>query len=172
MIGLEQWRAAIGGWYSGNISAIYRRYGSRRIVRNWPRLLLIMDGYTATAYYTVYWLFVVLLAFISADNLPAALTLAFDDACGYQHSLRALVKSPIAAVFDFSQDSLQRFWVFASPTAVPVLKLCTVCLQRLCKLATSPSASSTLRLLAALQWLLIVAGDVELNPGPIPQGEE
>ena len=104
-------------------------------------------------------------------NATAALTLAFDDTCGYEHSLRALVKSPTAAVLHVSQDSLQRFWVFASSIVVPVYRTCIICLQCLCKLAASPSASSMLRLLTALRWLLIVAGDVELNPGPITQGE-
>ena len=67
-------------------------------------------------------------------------------------------------------DYLQRFWVFASPTVAPLLRRCMTCLQRMWKLA-SPSVSSTLRLLLALGWLLIVAGDVELNPGPVSQGE-
>ena len=84
-------------------------------------------------------------------------------------SLRALVKSRTAAVLQVSLDSLQRFWAFARPTvSVPVLR---TCLQRFCKLATSPSASSMLRLLTALRWLLIIAGDVELNPGPTPQSK-
>ena len=87
----------------------------------------------------------------------------------FADSLRALVKSRTAAVLQVSQDSLRRFWVFASPTvSVPVLR---TCLQRFCKLATSPSASSMLRLLTALRWLLIIAGDVELNPGPTPQSK-
>ena len=82
----------------------------------------------------------------------------------FADSLRTLVKSRTAAVLQVSQDSLQRFCVFARPTvSVPVLR---TCLQRFCKLATSPSASSMLRLLTALRWLLIIAGDVELNPGP------
>ena len=104
-------------------------------------------------------------------SAAAALTIAFGDTCGYQHSPRALVKSPTAAVLQVSQGSLQRFWVFASSIVVPVYRTCIICLQRLCKLAASPSASSMLRLLTALRWLLIVAGDVELNPGPIPAGE-
>ena len=85
----------------------------------------------------------------------------------FADSLRAGVKSRTAAVLQVSQDSLQHFWVFVSSTvSVPVLR---TCLQRFCKLATSPSASSMLRLLTALRWLLIIAGDVELNPGPTPQ---
>ena len=87
----------------------------------------------------------------------------------FADSLRAVVKSRTAAVLQVSQDSLQHFWVFARPTAsFPVPE---TCLQRFCKLATSPSASSMLRLLTALRWLLIIAGDVELNPGPTPQSE-
>ena len=120
---------------------------SQRIVRNQRQLLQIMYTYTAAA---------------------TTFSLAFYHTCGYQHSLHALVKSPAATVLHISQDSLQRFWVFASPTVVnvPVLKTRTVCLQPpLC------STSAMLRLLTALQWLLIVAGDMELNPGPISQGE-
>ena len=87
----------------------------------------------------------------------------------FADSLRAVVQSRTAAVLQVSQDSLQRFCVFARPiVSVPVLR---TCLQRFCKLATSPSASSMLRLLTALRWLLIIAGDVELNPGPTPQSK-
>ena len=166
MIGLEQWRAAIGGWNSRNLS-IYRRYGSRRIVRNWPKLLLILDNYTVAMYYSVYWLIVVLFALMAEDGLFVALSLAFDNNCGYPQDLCMLVKSPTAAVFQASHDSLQRFWVSADPTVAPVLRTCTctVHLYRSWKLA-SPSAASMLRLLLALNWLLIVAGDVEQNPGP------
>ena len=163
MIGLEQWRASIEGC---NYRALYRRYGSRRIVRKWPKLLLIVDDYRATVCYALYWVFVVLLAFMSAEGFSAALSLVFDDTCGYQRSLFALVQSPTSTVLQFSQDSLQRFWVSANPTVAPALRTCQVFLQRLCKLAASPSASSMMRLLVALHWLLIVAGDVELNPGP------
>ena len=171
MISLEQWRAAIGGWNAGKLSAIYRRYGSRRIVRNWAKLLLVMDSYTAVIYYALYWLFAGLFAFMSSDGWIIALSLVFDDTCGYPHDIRrALVESPTATVFRVSRDYLQRFWVFASPTVAPVFRSCMIRLQRLWKLA-SPSVSSMLRLLLALNWLLIVAGDVELNPGPVPQGE-
>ena len=165
MISLEQWRAAIGGWNAGKLSAIYRRYGSRRIVRNWAKL---MDCYTAAIYYALYWLIVGLFAFMSSDGWIIALSVVFDDACGYPHHIRrALVESPTATVFRISHDYLQRFWVFASPTVAPLLRSCMIRLQRL----ASTSVSSMLRLLLALNWLLIVAGDVELNPGPVPQGE-
>ena len=172
MISLEQWRAAVGGWNAGKSPAIYRRYGSRRIVRNsWAKLLLVMDRYTAAIYYSLYWLILGLFAFLSSDGWITALSLAFDDTCGYPHDIRhALVESPTATVFHASHDYLQRFWVFASPTVAPLLRRCMTCLQRMWKLA-SPSVSSTLRLLLALGWLLIVAGDVELNPGPVSKGE-
>ena len=171
MISLEQWRAAVGGWNAGSLSAIYRRYGSRRIVRNWAKLLLVMDSYTAAVYYSLYWIIVGLFAFMSSDGWIIALSVAFDDACGYPHDIRrALVESPTATVLQVSHDYLQRFWVFASPTVAPLLRSSMIRLQRLWKLA-SPSVSSMLRLLLALNWLLIVAGDVELNPGPVPPGE-
>ena len=97
----------------------------------------------------------------------------------FADSIRVLVKSRTAAVLQVSQDSLRRFRVFASSTGsfpVPgtclqVLRTFTFCLQHFCKLSTSPSAFSMLRLLTALQWLLIIAGDVELNPGPISQSK-
>ena len=170
MIGLEQWRAAIGGWNSRNLSAIYRRYGSRRIVRNWPKLLLILDNYTAAIYYSVYWIIVVLFALMSQDGLFVALSLAFDSNSGYPQDLCMLVKSPTATVFQVGNDSLERFRMFVEPIVDPVLRTCTVHLRRTWKLA-SPSAASMLRILLALNWLLIVAGDVELNPGPLPPGE-
>ena len=171
MISLEQWRAAVGGWNAGKLSAIYRRYGSRRIVRNWAKLLLVMDSYTAVIFYALYWLIAGLFAFMSSDGWIIALSVVFDDACGYPHDIRrALVESPTATVFHVSREYLQRFWVFASPTVAPLLRSCMIRLQRLWKLA-SPSVSSMLRLLLALNWLLIVAGDVELNPGPVSQGE-
>ena len=171
MISLEQWRAAIGGWNSGNLSAIYRRYGNRRIVGKWAKLLLVMDSYTADIYYALYWLIVSFFAFMSSDGWIIALSLADDDTCGYPHDIRhALVESLTAAVFHVGHDNLQRFWLFASPTVAPLLRSCMIHLQRLWKLA-SPSVFSMLRLLHALKWLLIVAGDVELNPGPVLQGE-
>ena len=86
MISLEQWRAAIGGWSAGKLSAIYRRYGSRRIVRNWAKLLLVMDSYTAVIYYALYWLIAGLFAFMSSDGWIIALSVVFDDACGYPHA--------------------------------------------------------------------------------------
>ena len=166
MIGLEQWRATIGGWYSGNLSAIYRRYGSRRIVRNWPKLLLILDNYTAAIYYSAYWLIVVLFALLSEDGLFVALSFAFDNNCVYPD----LYMLPTATVFQVGHDSLQRFWVFVDPTVSPVLRTCTIHLRR-SKLASTTTTAPMLRLLLALNWLLIVAGDVELNPGPVPSGE-
>ena len=169
MISLEQWRATTGGWNAAKSSAIYRRYGSRRIVRNsCAKLLLVMDRYTAVIYSSLYWLILGLFAFLSSDGWITALSLAFDDICGYPHEIRqVLVESPTATVFHVSHDYLQRFRVFTNPTLAPLLGRC---LQRMWKLA-SPSVSSTLRLLLALGWLLIVAGDVELNPGPVPRGE-
>ena len=163
MIGLEQWRAAIGGWYSGNLSAIYRRYGSRRIVRNWPKLLLILDNYTAVIYYSVFWLIVVLFALLSEDGLFITLSLAFGN------NPQDICMSPTAAVFQVGRGSLQCFWVFVEPTIAPVIRTCTD-YPRSWKLGC-PSVASMLRLLLALNWLLIVAGDVELNPGPVPPGE-
>ena len=171
MISLEQWRAAIGGWNSRNLSAIYRRYRNRRIVRarNWAMLLVAMDHYnTGILYCAVYWLIVGLSAFMSSDGWMSS---GFDDICDYQHDIRrALVEAPTAAVRHVSHDYQQRFWVFASPTAAPEPRSSTVYLQRLWNLA-SPSVCSMQRLLRALGWLLIVAGDVELNPGPLPPGE-
>ena len=170
MNSLEQWRAAIGGWNSRNLSAIYRRYGSRRMirVRNSLKLLLAMDHYndaTIVLYYSLYWLIVRLFAFMSSDGW---MSLAVDNICGYPYDIRrALVEAPTATVRHVSHDYQQRFWMLASPTAAPELRGCTVHLQQL----PSPSVSSMLRLLTALRWLLIVAGDVELNPGPVSQGE-
>ena len=165
MIGLEQWRAAIGRWYSGNLSAIYRRYGTRKIVRNWPKIL---DNYcnTAAIYYSVL-LIVVLFALTSQDGLFVALSLAFDNSCSYPQDLCMLVKSPTATMLQVSHGSLQRSWVITDSTAGPVLRTCIRCSWKL----ASPSSAPMLRLLLALNWLMIVAGDVELNPGPLPPGE-
>ena len=167
MIGLEQWRAAIGGWNSRNLSAIYRRYGSRRIVRHtvWSKLLLLLDSYSAAICYSVYWLIVVLFVLMSEDGLFVALSLAFDNNCGYSDTLSTLVKSPTMI-----RDSLQCLWVPTKSPATPILRKCTIQLHRLLTLA-SPSSAPMLRLLRALKWLLIVAGDVELNPGPLPAGK-
>ena len=169
MIGLEQWRAAIGGWNARNLSAIYRRYGSRRIVRHtvWSKLLLLLDSYSAAICYSVYWLIVVLFVSMSEDGLFVALSLAFDNNCGYSDTLSALVKSPTMI-----RDSLQCLWVPTKPpaAATPILRICAIQPHRLLTLA-SPSSAPMLRLLRALKWLLIVAGDVELNPGPLPPGK-
>ena len=170
MIGLEQWRAAIGGWYSGNLSAIYRRYGSRRIVRGWSKLLLILDSYSTAIYYSIYWLILVLFVLMSGDGLFVALSLAFDRNCGYSDNLNALVKSPTStAMIQAGRDSLRCLWVSTKPS-LTILRICAIQLHRLWTLA-SPSTAPMLRLLRALKWLLIVAGDVELNPGPLTAGE-
>ena len=167
MIGLEQWRAAIGGWHSGNLSAIYRRYGSRRIVRGWSKLLLILDNYRAAIWYSVYWTIVVLFAFMSEDGLFIALS---DNNYAYLDDL--LKSSASAATIRAGRDSLQCLWVSTKPPVLPKLQTCKIQLHRLCQMLASPSTTAPmLRLLLALNWLLIVAGDVELNPGPLPKGE-
>ena len=172
MIGLEQWRASIGGWNSGNLSATYRRYGSRRIVRGWSKLLLIIDHYTAAIHYFVYWLIAVLFALMSEDGLFFAISLAFENNCGYSDTLSMLVKSPTsAATIQAGRDSLECLWVSTKPSVTPILQTCTFQWHCLCTLASPSSTAPMLRLLLALNWLLIVAGDVELNPGPLPKGE-
>ena len=172
MIGLEQWRASIGGWNSGNLSATYRRYGSRRIVRGWSKLLLIIDHYSTAIHYFVYWLIAVLFALMSEDGLFFAISLACDNNCGYSDTLSMLVKSPTsAATIQAGRDSLECLWVSTKPSVTPILQTCTLQWHRLCTLASPSSTAPMLRLLLALNWLLIVAGDVELNPGPLPTSE-
>ena len=146
MIGLEQWRAAVGAWHAGSTRA-YRRYvnGRRRIVCNWQKLLF----HTASIHYSVTWFIAVLFAFVSGSVASA---LGFNVDCRYSQSLCTAVKSPGKVCHDSTVRS------------------CAVDLCRLLKSAT-PSLVSMLRLLSALRWLLIVAGDVELNPGPVSQGE-
>ena len=170
MISLEQWRAAVGGWNSRNLRAIYRRYGSRRMVRarDWARFQLAMELYSVDLYCSLYWLIVGLFAFFSSDGWRSA---TFDDICDFPLAIRrALIAAPTILVRHASRDNLPQLCVLASPTAAPELRSSVVYLQRLWKLE-SPSVSSILRLLRALGWLLIVAGDVELNPGPVPPGE-
>ena len=162
MIGLEQWRAAIGRWHAGNLSAIYRRYGSRRIVCNWTKFLPTIDNYSTAVYYLVYWLIVVLFAVLSEDGLFVAISLHFCDNWSY---LTPVPRSP-APVFRGYQNLRE----FVQPTVTPVLGTGMVYLNRNWKLL-GPSLAPTLRQLLALNWLLIVAGDVELNPGPLPAGE-
>ena len=157
MIGLEQWRAAIGGWNSGNLSAIYRRYGSRRIVHHniWLKHLLpILDNYSAVICYSVYWLIIALFTLMSEDGLFVALSLHADN-------FSALSTS--AAMIPASRDSLQCLWVSTKPFVIQLRHLMT--------LGSPSNTAPTLRLLLALNWLLIVAGDVELNPGPLPSGK-
>ena len=169
MIGLEQWRASIGGWYSSNLSAIYRRYGSRRRVCNWSKLLLILDDYSAAVCYSVYWIFIVLFALMSQDGLFVVLFLVFDHNCGYSDNLSTLANS--AATFQAGRDSLQYLRVSTEPFVNSKLQICTIWLNRLWTFAGPWTTVSMLRLLLALNWLLIVAGDVELNPGPSTAGE-
>ena len=172
MIGLEQWRASIGGWNSRTLSVTYRRYGSRRIVRGWSKLLLISDNYSTAVYYSVYWLIAVLFVLMSEDGLFVALSLAFDNNCGYSDTLSMLVKSPTsAATIQAGRDSLECLWVSTKPSVTPILQTCTLQWHRLCTSASPSSTAPMLRLLLALNWLLIVAGDVELNPGPLPTSE-
>ena len=158
MIGLEQWRAAVGAWHAGSLRA-YRHYvnGKRSIARNWQTLLLCRGA--ASIQYSICWIIAVLFAFVSEGVASA---LGFNADC---QSLCTSVKSPGKVC----QDSLQHLRMITSTFAATV-RSCAVDLYRLVK-STSPSLASMLRLLIALHWLLIVAGDVELNPGPVSQGE-
>ena len=171
MIGLEQWRASIGGWHSGNLSAIYRRYGSRRIVRGWSKVLPIIDNYSAAIYYFVYWLIVVMYVFLSEDGLFVTLSLAFDKNFGYSDIVSTFIKSPAsAAMVRAGRDSLKCLRVSTKPF---FSQTCTVQWPHNLWTFASPSTTAPmLRLLLALNWLLIVAGDVELNPGPLPMSED
>ena len=57
-------------------------------------------------------------------------------------------------------------WFALSLPLQATLEACNGCLHCL-GTSASPSKVQVLRLLLALCWLLIVAGDVELNPGPL-----
>ena len=169
MIGLEQWRASIGGWYAGNMSAIYRRYGSRRIVRGWSKVLPIIDDYSTAIYFSVFWLIVALYAFMSEDGLFVTLSLAFDKNCSYSDILNTFVKSPASAAM--VQPCCNSLWVSTKPSFSPILQTYTIQWHRLWTFASLSTTVPMLRLLLALNWLLIIAGDVELNPGPLPTSE-
>ena len=148
MISLEQWRAAVGGWNSRNLRAIYRRYGSRRMVRarDWARFQLAMELYSVDVYCSLYWLIVGLFAFFSSDGWRSA---TFGDICDFPLAIRrALIAAPTILVRHASRDNLPQLCVLASPTAAPELRSSIVYLQRLWKLE-SPSVSSILRLLRA-----------------------
>ena len=140
MIGLEQWRAAVGARHAG-ITRAYRHYVNGRR-SNWQKLLF----HTASIHYSVTWFIAVLFAFVSVSVASA---LGFNVDWRYSQSVCTSVKSPGKVCHDSTVRS------------------CAADLFRLLKLATP----SMLRLLSALRWLLIVAGDVELNPGPVPPGE-
>ena len=157
MIGLEQWRAAIGAWHAGSLRA-HRHFVNekRRIAHNWQKL--------ASMHYSVYWFIAVLFAFVSGSVASA---LGYNVDCRYSQSLCTSVKSPGKVC----HDSLQRFRLDTDSSFATTVRSCAVDLCRLLKLA-NPSLASMLRLLSALRWLLIVAEDVELNPGPVPPGEQ
>ena len=136
--------------------------------RDWARFQLAMEFYSVDVYCSLYWLIVGLFAFFSSGGWRSA---TFDDICDFPLAIRrALIVAPTILVRHASHDNLPQLCALASPTAAPELRNSIVYLQRLWKLE-SPSVSSILRLLRALGWLLIVAGDVELNPGPVTPGE-